>query len=142
MTSARRGAGIDRHAGSAAFAAATARSTSSGPDFGKVPIRSSRSAGFRFSNRSPVEASTHEPLTKFLYVSGEAMAVLLRRLPPGSWTEVRDRGRWIECDVDRAYDALSESVKKPCADGARPSRLTLVSLECEKRGEMKNPLRL
>src|SRR5579872_1526268 len=44
-----------------------AASTSALPDLWKMPIRSRVSAGLRFSNVCPVEASTHSPSIKFLY---------------------------------------------------------------------------
>ena len=56
----RLGAGTRRHSSNASFAAATARSTSSAPERGKVPI-SSPSAGLVDSNVSPEAASTHSP---------------------------------------------------------------------------------
>jgi hypothetical protein len=59
-TSPRFGAGTSRHSSYAAFAAATARSTSSGPDFGNLPIVSPF-AGLVDSKVSPDDASTHSP---------------------------------------------------------------------------------
>jgi len=59
-TSPRLGAGTSRQASYAALAAATARSTSSGPDFGKTPIVSP-SAGLVDSKVAPEAASTHSP---------------------------------------------------------------------------------
>src|SRR5690349_13135794 len=63
----RLGAGTSRHSSYAAFAASTARSTSSGPDFGKVPSVSPV-AGTVVSKVSPEAASTHSPPMKFLKV--------------------------------------------------------------------------
>ena len=54
------GAGTSRQSSNASFAAATARSTSSAPDFGKSPSVSP-SAGLTDSNVSPDAASTHSP---------------------------------------------------------------------------------
>ena len=54
------GAGTRRHSSNAAFAASTARSTSSAPDFGKTPIVSP-SAGLALSKVSPEAASIHSP---------------------------------------------------------------------------------
>jgi hypothetical protein len=54
------GAGTRRQSSYASFAAATARSTSSRDDFGKVPIVSPF-AGLVLSNVSPEAASTHSP---------------------------------------------------------------------------------
>ena len=59
-TSPRLGAGTSRHSSYAAFAASTARSTSSGPDRGKTPIASPL-AGLVDSKVSPLAASTHSP---------------------------------------------------------------------------------
>ena len=59
------GAGTSRQSSKAVFAASTARSTSSGPDFGKTPMVSPF-AGFVLSNVSPEAASTHSPPMKFL----------------------------------------------------------------------------
>ncbi len=67
MISPRRGAGTRRQLSKAAFAASTARSTSSGPDLGKAPIVLPF-AGFVLSKVSPEAASTHSPSMKFLYV--------------------------------------------------------------------------
>ncbi len=58
------GAGTSRQSSNASLAAATARSTSSAPDFGKTPI-SSPSAGLVDSNVSPEAASTHSPPMEF-----------------------------------------------------------------------------
>jgi hypothetical protein len=56
------GAGMSRHSSKAAFAASTARSTSSAFDFGKIPIESPV-AGLVLSNVSPDAESTHSPPT-------------------------------------------------------------------------------
>src|SRR6185436_4623672 len=61
------GAGTRRHSAKASFATATARSTSSGTDFGKTPSVSP-SAGLIDSNVSPETESTHSPPMKFLKV--------------------------------------------------------------------------
>ena len=54
------GAGTRRHSSNAAFAASTARSTSSAFDLGKTPIESPV-AGLVLSNVSPDAESTHSP---------------------------------------------------------------------------------
>ena len=56
------------------FAASTARSTSSGPDFGNVPI-GSPVAGLVLSKVSPETASTHSPPMKFLKFSVAVVAM-------------------------------------------------------------------
>src|SRR5581483_9722385 len=79
----RRGAGTRRHSSKAEYAASTARSTSSAPDFGKTPT-SSPVAGLRLSNVWPAAASTHSPPTKFLNVRAPVTATgpSLRNAPP------------------------------------------------------------
>ena len=58
----RSGAGTRRHSSNAAFAAATARSTSSAVERGKVPSVSPVAGTFD-SNVSPEAASVHSPPT-------------------------------------------------------------------------------
>src|SRR5262245_56760287 len=60
----RLGAGSARQRGNASRAAATARSTSSGPESAKRPIRSPASAGLRFSNVWPEAAGSKRPAMK------------------------------------------------------------------------------
>ena len=59
------GAGTRRQSSKAVFAASTARSTSSVPDFGKTPSVSPF-AGLVVVKVSPLAASTHSPPMKFL----------------------------------------------------------------------------
>src|ERR671934_1979565 len=87
----RSGAGTSRHSSYAAFAAATARSTSSADDFGNVPSVLP-SAGLTLSNVSPEAASTHSPAMKFwnVFVRVSAMrrryywALIGRRVREGA----------------------------------------------------------
>src|SRR6476659_2198121 len=79
------GAGTSRHSSWAAFAASTARSTSSALDFGKTPS-TSPVAGLFVSKASPETASTHSPPMKFLKVLVAVLATaetLLRRVGLG-----------------------------------------------------------
>jgi hypothetical protein len=73
-SSPRFGAGTSRHSSKASFAAATARSASSGPDFGNTPIVSPV-AGLRLSKVSPLAASIHSPPMKFLKVCVAVVAM-------------------------------------------------------------------
>src|ERR1700688_1088152 len=65
---------------------------SSGPDRGNSPMRSSQSAGFRFSKYAPVVGATHSPATKLGKRSG--IAGLVRRgvgaEPRGGYPRVAD----------------------------------------------------
>src|SRR5437667_4225254 len=67
MSTARRGAGVRRHGAKAREAAGTAESTSSGPESGKVPMRSDVRAGFRLSKLFPDREGSHFPPIKFKY---------------------------------------------------------------------------
>ncbi len=67
------GAGTSRHSSYAAAAAATARWTSSAPDFGETPSVSPV-AGLRLSKVSPETASAHSPPMKFWKVLVPAVA--------------------------------------------------------------------
>ncbi len=60
------GAGMRDQAGKAAFAAATAASTSAGPLAGNVPMTSSWFAGLTLSKVLPDLASTQRPPIRFL----------------------------------------------------------------------------
>ena len=66
--SARRGAGTWRQDAQARCAAASASPASSGVDSWKTPIRSSWSAGLRFSNWRPEREGTHCPSMKLFHV--------------------------------------------------------------------------
>src|SRR2546423_14160394 len=68
-TSPRTGAGVLDQSANPRWADATARATSSGPERGKQPMASSRSAGLRFSKYAPVAGATHWPPMKFLKFS-------------------------------------------------------------------------
>src|SRR4051794_19865988 len=79
------GAGVRRQSSKAAFAASTARSTSSALDFGKTPS-TSPVAGLVVSKVSPEAASTDSPPMKFLKVLVAVLATagtLLRRVGVG-----------------------------------------------------------
>ena len=71
----RSGAGTRRQSSNAAFAAATARSTSAAAERGKLPS-TSPVAGTIVSKDSPPAASTHSPPIEFLKVGA---AVAMRR---------------------------------------------------------------
>ena len=78
-TSPRAGAGVILHSANPRFALATARSRSDAPDSGKVPMRSFRSAGFRFSKYSPESGGTQAPAMKLLNCFiGDTLCVFAR----------------------------------------------------------------
>src|SRR5512133_844582 len=98
----RRGAGTSRHSSYAAFAAATARSTSSTSERGKTPSVSPF-AGLVVSKVSPEAASTHSPPMKFLnvltVVATAAILVRARHL-----LEVAPVPRGLEAGARRRAD--------------------------------------
>src|SRR5438445_531424 len=115
----RSGAGTSRHSSYASRAAFAARSTSSLPERGKVPIVSPV-AGLRLSKVSPPAASTHSPPTKFLKVFVPVVATgtsLVRRL--GGRVGVRERaGRTLAPPV--ADDPVAAVLLAGAAVGALP----------------------
>src|SRR5438067_9790857 len=88
----RSGAGTSRHSSYAAFAAATARSTSAADDFGNVPSVSP-SAGLTLSNISPEAASTHSPPMKFWKVFARVSAMRRRYYCPLIGRRLREGAR-------------------------------------------------
>src|ERR1700722_18935796 len=113
--SARLGAGTRRQEAKAFFAAATARSTSSGPEAGKVPTMSSWSAGLTFCRVLPLFAGSHWPPIRLLY------AVTL--MPDSSnFSGLRVcRSVWLlKNDAQRnATGRANEMVSGPCLDGGK-----------------------
>src|SRR5215212_9555661 len=130
-SSPRCGAGTSRQSSKAALAAATARSTSSGADFGKTPSVSP-SAGLLDSKVSPEAASTHSPPMKFLNVRVPVVAtdaMLVRRLGLGEGA--RDAGAPPVADDSFAAVRLPGPPVRPLAavDDHGDVRIVLVVLD-------------
>src|SRR3954470_12496624 len=125
------GAGTRRQSWNASFAAATARLTSSGPDFGKTPSVSP-SAGLLDSKVSPEAASTHSPPMKFLNVRvpvAATTAMLVVRL--GLRERPRDAGAPAVSDHTLAAVGLALAPVGPLAavDHHRHVRVVLVVVD-------------
>src|ERR1700691_3015533 len=74
----RAGAGVSRHAGKAAFAAAIASRTSSRVESGATLVTSCRFAGLRRSRVCPEQDSTQRPLMKLRHIGAVTVAVLIQ----------------------------------------------------------------
>src|SRR5690242_5820129 len=127
----RLGAGTSRHSSYAAFAAATARSTSSALDFGKTPS-TSPVAGLVVSKVSPEAASTHSPPMKFLKVLVAVLATagtLLRRVGLGERARRASAPAIPDLALAAKDAALPPVLALAAVDDHRHVRVVLVVLD-------------